>query len=95
MVGLEPLHVLYAEAINNMALCALYTCRLSEALHLMETLVREDPTAFLTERVAFNLCTLYELGADSASSAKKKRMLQLIAKRFFLHDVGPESFRVN
>lgn len=95
VVGLEPLHVLYAEAINNMALCALYTCRLSEALHLMETLVREDPTAFLTERVAFNLCTLYELGSDPATSSRKKRVLQLISKRFFLHDIGPESFRIS
>jgi hypothetical protein len=56
--------------------------------------IQEDPTAFLTERIVFNICTLYELGSDSAASARKKRVLQLIAKRFFLHDVGPESFRV-
>jgi hypothetical protein len=61
----------------------------------MEGLIREDPTAFLTERVIFNLCTLYELGSDSTVGTRKKRVLQLIAKRFFLHDVGPESFRIN
>ena len=78
-----------------MALCALYTCRLQEALQLLESLVREDVTAHLTDRVALNLCTLYELASDSAASARKKRVLQLIARRFFLHDIGAESFRVS
>lgn len=80
---------------NNMALSALYTCRMREAVRMMEALVREDPTAYLTERLAFNLCTLYELGSDTAASARKKRVLQLVAKRFYLHDIGPESFRLS
>lgn len=95
VVGKTPHASLFNECINNMAICALYTCRMPEAVELMESLVREDPTAFLTERVAFNLCTMYELGCDSTASARKKRVLQLVAKRFFLHDVGPESFRIN
>lgn len=95
VAGMDPPTTIYSECVNNLALCWLYSCRMKDAVSMLESLIREDPTAFLTERVAFNLCTLYELGADSASSAKKKRMLQLIAKRFFLHDVGPESFRVN
>ena len=90
----EPRHALFTECVNNMGLCALYTCRMNEAIRLMEGLVREDPTAFLSERLAFNLCTLYELGYDSAASARRKRVLQLIGKRFFLHDVGPETFRL-
>ena len=94
VVGCEAPNALYSECINNLSLCSLYTCRMKEAVHYLEGLVREDPTAFLTERVAFNLCTLYELGSDAAASARRKRVLQLIAKRFFLHDVGPESFRV-
>jgi len=94
VIGVTPHFTLFNECINNMAICALYTCRMPEAVNLMESLVREDPTAFLTERVAFNLCTLYELGCDSTASARKKRVLQLVAKRFFLHDVGPESFRI-
>lgn len=80
---------------NNISLCALYTCRLQDAVRLMESVIREDPTQFLTERLAFNLCTLYELGSDAAASARKKRVLQVIAKRFYLHDIGPESFRVS
>lgn len=95
VVGSEALTVVYAECANNMSLCALYTCRMQDAVDFLEGSIREDPGCFLTERSAFNLCTLYELGADSATSAKQKRVLQLIAKRFFLHDVGPESFRVN
>ncbi|OEU20345.1 hypothetical protein FRACYDRAFT_236419 [Fragilariopsis cylindrus CCMP1102] len=67
---------------------------LKDAVVSLEGLVRDDPAAFLTERVAFNLCTLYELGADSTVATRNKRVLQLIAKRFFLHDIGPESFRV-
>jgi len=95
VAGSDALTIVYTESINNMALCALYMCRMQDAVSFLEGLIREDPSSFLTERSAFNLCTLYELGGDSASSAQKKRMLQLIAKRFFLHDVGPESFRVN
>ena len=94
IAGCDAPNKVYSDCVNNIALCHLYTCRMNEAVQHMEALIREDPTAFLSERVAFNLCTMYELGADSAASTRKKRVLQLIAKRFFLHDVGPESFRV-
>lgn len=95
VVCLDAPNELYSECVNNMALCNLYACKMQDAVNQLEDLVRSDPTSFLTERVAFNLCTLYELGADSAVSARRKRVLQLIAKRFFLHDIGPESFRVS
>jgi tetratricopeptide (TPR) repeat protein len=51
----DPLSSLFSETCNNMALCAVYTCRLNEAIHLMESLVRQDPTRYLTDRVALNL----------------------------------------
>ena len=86
---------LIAPCLNNLALCALYTCRMHHAVAMMESLVREGPTMFLTERLAFNLCTLYELGSDGPASERKKRVLQLVSKRFFLHDIGSESFRIN
>jgi hypothetical protein len=92
---LESRNSLYAEICNNMALCAIYTCRLSEALDIMESTVRDDVTNNLTDRVALNLCTLYELASDGTASARKKRVLQLVAKRFFLHDISVESFRVS
>ena len=81
--------------LNNLALCALYTCRMRDAVNMMEALVREDPTKYLTEVMVFNLCTLYELGSDNATSERKKRVLQSIAKRFTLHDIGPENFRLH
>ncbi|GKY94959.1 hypothetical protein MPSEU_000460500 [Mayamaea pseudoterrestris] len=90
----ETSYALYGDCMNNMALCAIYTCRLHEAIHVMESLVRENPTAFLTERVALNLCTLYELQCDTSVAARKKRVLQLLAKRFTLHDVANECFRL-
>ena len=92
--GLSPAQALYSETINNMSLCALYTCRLKEALLLMESVVREDPTSYLTERIALNLCTMYELSNETSVSSRKKRVLQLIAKRFSLHDIAPENFRL-
>lgn len=95
VVGVGSNQSVMTDACNNMALCALYTCRMHEAVRLIESLIREDPTAFLTEGLAFNLCTLYELGAEQPACTRKKRLLQLIAKRFFLHDIGPESFRLN
>ena len=92
--GCEAPSVLYNEAVNNASLCNQYMCKMNDAVASLESLVKEDPAAFLTERVAFNLCTLYELGSDSSAATRKKQVLQLIAKRFFLHDIGPESFRV-
>ncbi|GAX28415.1 hypothetical protein FisN_4Hh394 [Fistulifera solaris] len=92
--GAAPEDALYSEAINNMSLCALYTCNLHEAILLMESLIREDPIKFLTERVCLNLCILYELSNETSMAAKKKKVLQLIAKRFMLHDIGPSSFRL-
>ncbi len=86
---------LLVPCLNNFALCALYTCRMREAITLMEALIREDPTRYLTHCIVFNLCTLYELGWDNTMSDKKKQVLQLVAKRFSLHDIGAESFRLN
>lgn len=94
VAGCQTPASLYNEAVNNMTLCHLYMCNMKDAVVQLEGLVQEDPTAFLTERVAFNLCTLYELGSDSAVATRNKRVIQSIAKRFFLHDIGPESFRV-
>lgn len=86
---------LLVPCINNFALCALYTCRMRDAVTLIESLVKEDPTRYMNHCVVFNLCTLYELGWDTATSDKKKRVLQVIAKRFSLNDVEPDSFRLH
>jgi len=80
--------------INNMALCALYSCQMRKAVHILESLVRENPALYLTEALTFNLCTLYELGSDNTTSSKKKRVLQLVSTRFGLADIPEECFRV-
>jgi len=85
---------LLSQSLNNMALCALYSCQMIKAVTLIESLIREDPTKYLTETLAFNLCTLYELGSDNEKSGKKKKVLKAVAERFSLHDVGSESFRI-
>lgn len=79
---------------NNLALCALYTCRMRQAVNIMESLIRENPTKYLTGCLAFNLCTLYELGYDNATSEKMKRVLKAVAIRFTLHDIDHENFRL-
>jgi hypothetical protein len=94
LICTETRHELYASVMNNLSLCALYTCRLHESITVMEALVRFNPTYFLTSRVATNLCTLYELAADTSVSARQKRTLQKVAHRFFLHDIGNECFRL-
>lgn len=86
---------LTVECLNNLSLCLLYSGNMRRAVHELEGLVRENPTAYLTEGMAFNLCTLYELGSDGEECIKRKKVLQRVAKRFYLHDVGVESFRLN
>ena len=78
-------------ALNNMALSAFYSCRLDDAISSMEALVKESPTRYLTDDLVFNLCTLYELVADGVG--RKKRVLQVIAKRYVIQDISPSSFR--
>jgi hypothetical protein len=94
-LGFDAESSLTVECLNNLSLCLLYSGNMRRAVHELEGLVREDPTMFLTEGMAFNLCTLYELGSDGEECTRRKKVLQRVAKRFFLHDIGVESFRLN
>lgn len=85
---------LVTECVNNLSLCLLYSGQMRSSVLELEQLVREEPCRYLTEGVAFNLCTMYELGSDGEECGRKKRLLQRVAKRFCLHDVGVESFRL-
>ena len=93
-LGLSIENTLITSCLNNLALCALYTCQMKKAVEYMEDLICENPTMYLTEGLAFNLCTLYELGSENSVSGRKKNVLQHIAKRFFLHDITAEYFRI-
>mmetsp|Transcript_16965 Transcript_16965/g.26061 ORF Transcript_16965/g.26061 Transcript_16965/m.26061 type:complete len:815 (+) Transcript_16965:37-2481(+) len=94
-LGFDADPSLTVECINNLSLCLLYSGQMRAAVHEMESLIRKDPCEHLTEGMAFNLCTLYELGSDGEECTKRKKRLQRVAKRFFLHDIGVESFRLN
>ena len=75
-VDVEPTN---AVAINNMAVCALYQGKLKEALNVLESLVKNDPSKYLQEGVLFNLCTLYELESSRAMN-KKQGLLDLVSQ---------------
>ena len=85
---------LYCETMNNMSLCALYTCRLHEGIQLLEALIRENVTTNLNERVTLNLCTMYELAMDTSAALQKKKTLQCIGTRFLIQDIPVECFRI-
>jgi hypothetical protein len=78
-------------AVNNFSVCTLYLKRLSEAVQALEQLVREDPPRLMHDSVVYNLCTMYDLQGASHS----KRVLQIVADRFHLDDLGWQSFRLN
>lgn len=94
-LGFDADSSLTVDCVNNLSLCLLCTGKMRAAVEEMEMLIRKDPCANLTEGMAFNLCTLYELGSDGEECTRRKKRLQRVAKRFFLHDIGVESFRLN
>ncbi|KAL7462285.1 hypothetical protein ACHAXS_002669 [Conticribra weissflogii] len=94
-LGFDAEPTLTVECLNNFSLCLLYSCNMRMAVQEMEALIREDPAVYLTEGMAFNLCTLYELGSDGEDCVRRKKILQRVAKRFYLHDIGVESFRLS
>ena len=67
------------QAVNNMAVCALYRGQLKNAISILEDLINTDPSKYLQEGILFNLCTLYELESSHAMK-KKKRLLLLVNK---------------
>ena len=67
------------QALNNMAVCALYSGRLKEAISLLENLVYKEPDRYLQDTVIINLSTLYELESSRAQH-RKQNLLALAAK---------------
>jgi len=68
------------EVANNQAVCALCSCHLTEAVAILEGLIRADPAKALTEPVVFNLCSLYDL--QSEQGTQRKRVLQAVVHRY-------------
>jgi hypothetical protein len=93
-LGFDAEPSLTEECLTNLSLCMLYSGSMHTAVDKLEGLIRDDPCLYLTEAVAFNLCTLYELGSDGEECTRKKKVLQRVAHRFFLHDIGAEMLRL-
>ena len=67
------------QALNNMAVCSLYTGNLSDSLGTLEGLVSDNPDLYLQEGILFNLCTLYELESSNAIFRKQK-LLSMVSQ---------------
>ncbi|KAI8338652.1 hypothetical protein BC941DRAFT_423490 [Chlamydoabsidia padenii] len=69
-------------AVNNLAVCLVYTGQLSEALQLLESTTQQHPTtAGTSEPTLMNLCTLYELRFDGAAlTAQKVNVVKQVAR---------------
>ncbi|KAK3877262.1 hypothetical protein Pcinc_018017 [Petrolisthes cinctipes] len=65
--------------INNLAVCLMYTGRVSEAIKLMEGAIISQPERFLHEALVLNLATMYELESSNAHQ-KKLKLLSSIAQ---------------
>jgi hypothetical protein len=74
-LGFDAELSLTVACLNNLSLCHLYSRNMQLAVQELEGLIREDPCLYLTEAVAFNLCTLYELGLNGEECARKKQLL--------------------
>lgn len=58
-------------AINNKALCLMYSRDLSDSIKVLEGALERVPTATLNEMVVVNLCSMYELAYVNNGEIKK------------------------
>jgi len=88
IVNLEPDNV---AAINNRAVCYLYTENLGKAISTLEDRVRQDPSN-VSESVIFNLVTLYDLASEDIKS--KKQLLSKLVAKYCSDDFNINSLRI-
>ncbi|XP_072970838.1 uncharacterized protein [Typha angustifolia] len=72
-------------AVNNKALCLMYSRDLSDAIKVLEGALERVPTAALNETLIVNLCSMYELAYVNHENVKKS-LSNWIAK------VAPDDF---
>ncbi|CAF1710093.1 hypothetical protein HID58_090447 [Brassica napus] len=58
-------------AVNNKALCLMYSRDLSDAIKVMESALERVPTAALNESLVGNLCSMYELAYVNHTDVKR------------------------
>lgn len=66
-------------AANNQAVCLVYMCKLTQAIHLLEDIIGNDPVSNLSEVIVQNLICLYELHSNSGAE-KKTFLMKLVAQ---------------
>ncbi|KAG7386793.1 hypothetical protein PHYBOEH_008586 [Phytophthora boehmeriae] len=85
---------LVCSAVNNYAICALYSCDVKAAVAALERMIRSNPQRFLNGVVVFNLSSLYDLLFDNATSKNRKEMMKIIAHLYDLEHIDPASYRI-
>ncbi|KAF0932235.1 hypothetical protein E2562_008742 [Oryza meyeriana var. granulata] len=60
-----------AVAVNNKALCLMYSRDLGDAIKVLEGALESRPTAALNETVVVNLCSMYELAFVNHGDVKR------------------------
>ena len=85
---------LVVAAANNIAVAALHCCEVRLGINCIEALLQQDPARFMTDAILFNLCTLYDLAYNTVFSTRRKKMLQTVAKLYYLNTIAPTSFRL-
>lgn len=60
-----------AVAVNNKALCLMYSRDLGDAIKVLEAALEGHPTAALNETVVVNLCSMYELAFVNHADVKR------------------------
>lgn len=58
-------------AVNNKALCLMYSRDLSDAIKVLESALERVPTAALNESLVGNLCSMYELAYVNHADVKR------------------------
>jgi trafficking protein particle complex subunit 12 len=74
-----------AVALNNKAMCLMYSRDLGDAIKVLEGALERVPTAALNETVVVNLCSMYELAYVSHGEVKRS-LAEWIAR------VAPDDF---
>ncbi|KAG2651495.1 trafficking protein particle complex subunit 12-like [Panicum virgatum] len=74
-----------AVALNNKALCLMYSRDLGDAIKVLEGALERVPTAALNETVVVNLCSMYELAFVNHGEVKRS-LAEWIAR------VAPDDF---
>jgi hypothetical protein len=82
-------------AVNNYSICCMYLKNINEAVKVMEELIQDNPTRYMTDAIVFNLCTMYDLTSSQEISGSKKKTLQQISNMFNVVDLHWRSFRLN